>query len=665
MSTLLPGQVVYHVSPRGSDENPGTADKPFASLQHARDAVRLAKRQPGFAGATVRVNAGVYPISRGLELTDADSGTAQAPVRYCAGAGKPARLIGGIVVPAAAFKPAADGPDRARLHRTAARKILVADLAALGVKNLPVWPDKTRGGSGMPELFFDAQPMQVARWPNKGWVTIEKVISAGAKRAMFAGPVSGSGGGVFQYSDPRPAAWNASAGVWLSGYWCHDWADETLRIKSIDADKKTIALAAPHGYGIGGSGKRRYFAINLLEELDAPGESYLDAKGLRLYFHPPADLASGEVVLSLLTEPLIKLSGASHVTVEGLTLEACRNAAVMIEGGQGVRISGCQIRNTGRAGVVIASGTDHGVGGCQISNTGTVGISIAGGDRKTLTPAGNWAADNHIHHFSRLQRTYAPAVSLQGVGNRVSHSLIHDAPHCAVLFGGNENVIEFNEFHSVCQETGDVGVIYTGRDWTVRGNVIRHNYIHDVKGPGVYGAQGVYLDDCASGTIVRGNVFVKVQRALQIGGGRDNVIENNLVVDCPASLAFDNRGLGWMKHHVGKDGVMPKRLTDMPYKTPPWSTKYPPLLTLLGDEPGSPKGNVVRHNVIAAAGAMQLAGEVTRYGTVSDNLVLKTAPKLPLAPASEVFKKLPAFKPIPFDQIGPRRHTEQQGQPTH
>jgi len=31
---------------------------------------------------------------------------------------------------------------------------------------------------------------------------------------------------------------------------------------------------------------------------------------------------------------------------------------------------------------------------------------------------------------------------LSGVGNRASHNLIHDAPHAAILFGGNDHRIE-------------------------------------------------------------------------------------------------------------------------------------------------------------------------------------------------------------------------------
>ena len=106
--------------------------------------------------------------------------------------------------------------------------------------------------------------------------------------------------------------------------------------------------------------------------------------------------------------------------------------------------------------------------------------SRGGGDRKKLEAGRNFALNNNIHHFSRWVRTYRPAVYLYGVGHRVAHNRVHDAPHNAVLFWGNDHVLEFNEVYRVCTETGDAGAFYIGRDWTQRGNVIRYNYFHDL-----------------------------------------------------------------------------------------------------------------------------------------------------------------------------------------
>src|SRR6266480_4567166 len=142
----------------------------------------------------------------------------------------------------------------------------------------------------------------------------------------------------------------------------------------------------------------------------------------------------------------------------------------------------------------------------------------------------------------RWSRCYVPAVGMNGVGLRASHNLIHDHPHCAILFTGNDHLIEFNDIHHIALETGDVGAIYTGRDYTFRGNRIRHNHIHETGGVGM-GSMGVYMDDCVSGTEVFGNVFYKVHWAVLLGGGRDHRVKNNLFVDCDPAVRADGRGL--------------------------------------------------------------------------------------------------------------------------
>jgi hypothetical protein len=371
-------------------------------------------------------------------------------------------------------------------------------------------------------------------------------------------------------------------------------------------------------------------------------------------------MAGAKIVLSPLESPVIALQNTSHLLLRDLIVEATRGAGIVVQGGEDNLIAGCTVRNTGGGAVNVNGGRENGVVACDVYQVASSGIGISGGDRRTLTPAENYAENNHIHHFGRLQRTYAAAIHVDGVGNRAVGNLVHDAPHWAIGFGGNENLMERNEIHDVCQETGDVGVFYTGRDWTVRGNVIRYNFIHHVNGPGVYGAQGVYLDDCASGTIVFGNVIYKTARAMLIGGGRDNTIENNLMLDCHESIHFDNRGLNWMQYHVVPGGTMPERLAEMPYRQPPWSERYPQLLKLLDDEPGSPKGNTIRDNVVWRCQPMHLAVQVTRFGTVADNLStdedlgFQDAAKMDfrLRPDSVVFKKLPKFQPIPFEKIG-------------
>jgi hypothetical protein len=187
-----------------------------------------------------------------------------------------------------------------------------------------------------------------------------------------------------------PARWLHAPAIWLQGYWCFDWSSETIRVQNINTNAHCITLAKPHSYGIGSgnSGPRRFFAVNLLEELDQPGEYFIDRDAGVLFFWPPASLRGARVVLSTLTQPVIALRNASHVTLRGLTVEACAGNGIEIKGGRNDSVLACRVRNTGMDGIVVEGGTQHRVVACDIFDTGTAGLRIGGGDRKTLASSG-------------------------------------------------------------------------------------------------------------------------------------------------------------------------------------------------------------------------------------------------------------------------------------
>lgn len=580
----------WWVAPGGSDENPGTRERPFATLERARDAARASK---GAGRITVWIRGGVYPLTRTFELTEADSGADGAPVVYRAFPGEKARITGGRRV--VGFQPWRGN-------------ILQADLKAQGVDS---FGQLTRRGMGIAvapaalELFFQDRPMPLARWPNRGWARIE-------------GAPEGPAGGKFRYAGNRPKSWARLEDVWVHGYWYYNWADSYERVTALDPEEGVVSTAPPHGvYGY--RAHQRFRFLNVLEELDEPGEWYLDRATGTLYFWPPAPLSQGEVWVSLLEQPLVRLRGAAYIELVGLELAVTRGHAVEIIGGSRNSVLGCVIRNIGNTGVRIEGGEYHLVESCDISETGDGGIILSGGDRKTLRPSNHAARNNHLHHFSRWVRTYRPAVQLSGVGNFVQRNLIHDAPHTAILLSGNEHVIDGNDIHSVTLETGDVGAFYMGRDWTARGNLIRHNLFHNL---GNDDTNGVYLDDCASGARVIGNLFFRAAREVHVGGGRDNLIENNLFIDPrPAAVKFDARATGWAKGMIeGPEPTLVNRLKAVPYQEPPWSESYPELLTLLADEPALPKGNVVRRNVFYLGQPFQFMDNTERLIAIYDNL---------------------------------------------
>ena len=663
----------FYVSPSGSPDATGRNDSPVDSLVSARDVVRTWRRQGGIGPVTVWIGGGEYFLKEGLQLQLQDGGSADTPVVYRAAEGQTVRLIGGRRVPADAFGPVPDGPTRQRLDPDAREHVMQADLAKLGIPSFADWPEKFGSFGGAPEFFFNDRPMQIARWPNEGFVTIAKVIDSGRGEIdrSVGERAKGVRAGTFEYAEDRPARWSAAEGVWLTGFWCHDWASETLKVARIDAEKKQITLAASHTYGIGPSSTwnkhpRRYYALNILEELDRPGEWYLDRKRSILYFYPPEPLKDARVILSTLTQPMVSLKEASHVTLQGLNFETSYGEGVRIAGGQGNLVADCTFVNLGSTAARIG-GKESGISGCHLYQLGRDGISLSGGDRKTLTPAGLLAVNNHIHHYARLQRTYAGAISVRGVGNRAANNLIHDAPHSAIFYGGNDHVIELNEIHHVALETSDVGAIYTGRDWGSQGNVLRWNYLHDLATMAGVGTMGIYLDDCDSGDTLQGNVFYKAGRAAFIGGGRDNTVKNNLFIECQQAVHLDVRGLSRAKPGQGvKDGWdLLAKIEQYDYRNPPWSTRYPRLARVMDEEPLLPVGNLVEGNVAVDCDKwLDASRDTQKYldrSTFRDNVVLEGEDPgfvdrehgdFRFRKDSPVLKKLPEFPPIPFEKIG-------------
>jgi hypothetical protein len=655
-----------HVATNGVDSNPGTESRPFATLERARDEVRRLRasgspRSP----VTVWLHGGDYLRTNALELGAADSGTPDAPVMWRSREGEAARLVGGRTLQG--FRPVTDPAILARLDPKVRSQVRQVDLTALGLRQFGEMRSRGFSRPTTPahcELFFDGNPMPLARWPNDGqWEQIAGFPEGRAENDGHGGKIGRLEDG-FHYSGDRPRRWQATGDLWVHGYWSWDWANSYERVASLDPEQRLIKTAAPHGlYGFRKG--QRFCFLNVLEELDSSGEWYLDRAAGILYFLPPAGTATAgahEVLLSLLEEPLLRLRGVSHVTFRGLILEATRGSAVEIRDGASNRVAGCLLRNLGDWGVRVEGGQGHGVVNCDIMDTGDGGVSLSGGDRKTLAPAGHYVENCHLARQGRWSKCYVPSVLLGGVGQRASHNLIHDHPHCAILFSGNEHLVDFNEIHHIALETGDVGAIYTGRDWTFRGNRIRHNFIHHTGGVGM-GSMGVYMDDCVSGTEVFGNIFYQVHWAMFIGGGRDHRVENNLFVECDPAVRMDGRGLD--KSPVWFNMIydfMKKQLARMPQDL--YRQRYP-AIDALDRYYATTNGVPPEHNRVARNICVGKWLDVTWHARpvlleLADNLVdanpgLVAPEKMDfrLKPDSPAFKL--GFQPIPVDQIGLQR----------
>ncbi len=612
--------------------NGNKSDGPFATIERARDEIRTLKKNAGLpeGGVVVEILAGRYTLDKPVQLTAEDSGTAESPVVYRARSGETVVLSGGCLV--TDWKPVTDAEVLDRLDPSARGNVYQADLKTLGVTEYgdllhdAAWEvqwrhhrddnqgEATRGdalaarhvaertGKNIEprlELFFNGKPMQLSRWPNEDFTYIDKAL--GETKFDVRG-LPGRREGIFSCVDDRPGRWTRERDAMVRGYWYRDWVVQTQRIESIDPEKQIIKLAKPyHNYG-GYRDGMWFFGLNLLCEIDSPGEWYLDRETGVLYFWPPATLEGARAEVSV-SDGLFTMTDTAHITLHGLHLEAARGTAVRIQDSAACRVVACSIRNVTNYAVTIVDGKDCAVVGSDITGTGGGGVFMAGGDRQKLIPAGHCVENCHIHHYARWDRTYRPGILMTGVGLHASHNLIHHAPHSAIVYGGPLHRFDYNEIHNVCQESHDCGAIYGGRSWCMRGDVFEHNYLHHICGKDGGACNGIYLDDANSGATIRGNVFYQVWRPVFIGGGRDTVVENNLFVDCPQAFHMDARYApgNWAAQYgdpriekAKKEGMLPPNIR---FQEPPYSTRFPNLARMLDDEPTWPKGNILRGNI--------------------------------------------------------------------
>jgi parallel beta-helix repeat protein len=536
----------WHVALGGNDAwsgtlaepNAGRSDGPFATLERARDAIRAAKKAAPGEPITVFIHGGDYLLEQTFTLSKEDSGTAEAPVVWRAFRDERPVLSGGRVI--TGWEPV---PDDARTGG----RLMQADLAAQGLGDKP-----------FAQLLCAGRRQPQARWPNfdaanpygGGWayadgevVPMHADIPGEDKRTL-----------VMKADDVRPWARPTDGEVFI--FPRYNWWNNIVRIASFDATSRKVTLAADCSYPIRRGD--RYYVQGVREELDDVGEWYHDRDAQTLLFLPAEPLGDQPVTVPMLGTILAIGPDTEHVTIQGLTFECCVGTAVSLSNARHCRIAGCVVRHAGGYGGsgISVSGSDNAVVGCDISHTGSHGIVIGGGDRKTLTAARNTAENNYIHHTG-VSYKQGVGISLTGVGNRAAHNLIHDCPRMAIMFSGNDLVIEYNHIRHVNLETEDTGAVYTGgRDWiSSRGTVIRHNFFHDILGYGRVGeawvsphfAWGVYLDDNAGGVDVIGNIVARCSRAgIHLHNGRDNRIMNNVFIDCgPQQIEYN----GWTGGH--------------------------------------------------------------------------------------------------------------------
>ena len=534
-------------SGRLGEPNADGTDGPLASVQKARDIIREIKAATGGSTkpVTIMLRGGVYPQAETIVFTAADSGTKECPVTYQAYPGEKPVISGGDVI---------RGWQRDDSEQSQTRcdgKLWQASVPAA----------KTGGKRRFNQLFVNGGRRTRARVPNKGsFLRTDGPISKGNARGFY-----------FHEGDVRE--WDDLREIIFVVY--HSWETSIHHVRSVDTEACLVELHEPAPWAMGHwERQQRYYVENVFEELDEPGEWYLNRVTGTLYYYPlPGEtMEDVEVVAPALTSTLVSFSGNAskdeiieHVHFRGISflhsnanLRRLRNPGqgeiyqpglIMATGLRNASFEDCTIAHTGAHAIWLAAGCeDNRVQRCHIHDLGGGGVYIGGGwGLHETTPAQRIVVDNNFIHDGAHLFHGAHGVWIgRSSYNAVTHNEISNFDYSGISCGwswgfqpssAHHNILDYNHIHHLGNGDGlsDMGGIYTLG--ISPGTTERYNHMHHVYSYAhVSHGSGVYPDEGSSEILVENNLVYRVRTCpLFQHYGKDNIVRNNI-------LAFGGKG---------------------------------------------------------------------------------------------------------------------------
>lgn len=547
------------VAMNGTDRNPGTQQEPFATVARAKEVVRELRKQSRKA-IVVWVRNGTYYLSEPLVFEPADSGT-EKPITYAAYTGEQVTLSGGRKL-TCRWNPYKDGIMRCELPEVRAGRCDFSQLFINGKRQIRArYPNFDHqnplvGGTGYIDVANEAK-----NWPAKGFPynpgTFTKKRWAKPQEAVVH---------IFHKHYYGSLQWNVESVDWESHVVNLGWGGFQINGSHTENISSLLGPAS------------RYFIENVFEELDAPGEWYLDNEEGLLYYLPAEDidLASAVVEVPIL-DRVIEFRGSQRNPVRQITFSGFRIAhtastflaqyeapsrgdwtlhrggAVFLEGAEDCSIQNCFFDAVGGNGVFINDYSRRirlygnrftGAGDSAVCLVGTA--SLVQGSQWPF-PAENTISNNLIHDCGAFGKQVAGVFISISEKNTVSHNLIYNMPRAGICINdgwGGGHILEFNKIYDTVLETKDHGPFNSwgrGEYWCAQqshgsvshgaGNVrqmtkwpilIRNNYFQDNH------EWGIDLDDGSSNTHVYNNLCVGISIKLREGDYR--LVENNTFV---------------------------------------------------------------------------------------------------------------------------------------
>ena len=594
----------FYVSPSGSDQGNGSLNNPFKTIQRAQQAIRsyLSSNKAPSGGIAVWLRAGTYQLSDSLNFTSADSGTSsECPVVYTAYKGEEVHISANKIIDSAYIKKTDSSWKYWNLVPASVRdklyQVNLLDAVDIGGNRIFTSNWDANKSSLFQDnkpvfwMYQDNVPMTLARYPDikdndryatASWDTVLK-----------------ANGTSFKPSNASLDSWDASQEIYIHSPFSWMNNDFITRVSSVKSGFISL-VSNPGGLGISDPDNganpdnvRPYYAMNVVSELTQPGEYYFDGSNSTVYFLAYSNKSGYNLSVTPYSYSYaLNIKNAKNIEFRNIYFEGGDDAVINIEGCSGIILRNCTVRNGVGQGINV-NGTNITVDYCDIYNLGFAGVTLNGGNRQTLTKSGNTVSNSHIHNYAMFKmngNAGVTMVSKQSCGHTIINNVINYAPQQAIYMGGNEITIENNEIYDICRLTDDAGAIYGARDWSFRGIRILDNIIHDfiptVAGRPGAGAYGIYLDDCLSGVTVKGNiVYNGTSAGIMNNGGRDNKIENNVIVNCWRGLRSSQVGAssGGVNNKGGDSWNLLEKLNSVGYQSAIWSAAYPECAAIPND----------------------------------------------------------------------------------